>query len=54
MRPTCWRGYAIGHFIAAFVSEAFIEPTLPAADLSFQAIGNGGALRLTLPLDPVR
>ena len=47
-------GYAIGHFIAAFVSEAFIEPTLPAADLSFQAIGNGGALRLTLPLDPVR
>ena len=47
-------GYAIGHFIAAFVSEAFIEPGLPTAELRFQGIGNGGALRLTVPLDPVR
>ena len=47
-------GYAIGHFIAAFVSEAFIEPGLPAAELRFQGIGNGGALHLTLPLDPGR
>ena len=43
-------GYAIGHFVAAFVSEAFIEPHLSSAELSFQGLGNGGALRLTLPL----
>lgn len=47
-------GYAIGHFIAAFVSEAFIEPSLPAAELAFQGSSNGGALRLTVPLHPVR
>ena len=47
-------GYAIGHFVAAFVSEAFIEPGLPAAELAFQGFGNGGALRLTVPLHPVR
>ena len=47
-------GYAIGHFIAAFVSEAFIEPGLPAAELAFHGFGNGGALRLTIPLDPSR
>ena len=47
-------GYAIGHFITAFVSEAFIEPSLPAAELAFQGMGNGGALRLTVPLEPVR
>ena len=47
-------GYAIGHFVAAFVSEAFIEPGLPAAELAFQGFGNGGALRLTVPLDPSR
>ncbi len=47
-------GYAIGHFVAAFVSEAFIEPGLPAAELTFQGIGNGGALRLTMPIRPVR
>ena len=43
-------GYAIGHFITAFVTEAFIEPGLPAAELSFQGFGNGGVLRLTVPL----
>lgn len=47
-------GYAIGHFVAAFVAEAFIEPGLPAAELSFQGFGNGGALRLTVPLSPSR
>ncbi|MCZ0942305.1 MAG: phosphatase PAP2 family protein [Gammaproteobacteria bacterium] len=47
-------GYAIGHFITAFVAEAFIEPGLPAAELSFQGFGNGGALRLTVPLRPGR
>lgn len=47
-------GYAIGHFIAAFVAEAFIEPGLPAAELSFQGFGNGGTLRLTVPLSPGR
>jgi len=43
-------GYAIGHFITAFVAEAFIEPGLPAAELTFQGFGNGGVLRLTVPL----
>ncbi len=47
-------GYAIGHFVAAFVSEAFIEPRLPGAELAFQGSSNGGALRLTVPLHPVR
>lgn len=47
-------GYAIGHFVAAFVSEAFIEPQLPAAELTFQGYGNGGALRLTVPLRTAR
>ena len=47
-------GYGIGHFVAAFVSEAFIEPQLPAAELTFQGYGNGGALRLTVPLQAVR
>ncbi|MCY4213130.1 MAG: phosphatase PAP2 family protein [Gammaproteobacteria bacterium] len=47
-------GYAIGHFAAAFVAAAFIEPGLPAAELSFQGVGNGGALRLTMPLHPAR
>ena len=47
-------GYAIGHFFAAFLSEAFIERGLPAAELSFQGFGNGGALRLTVPLSPGR
>ena len=47
-------GYAIGHFITAFVAEAFIEPGLPAAELTFQGFGNGGALRLTVPLSPSR
>ena len=47
-------GYAIGHFITAFVSEAFIEPSLPAAELAFHGMGNGGALRLTVPLSPSR
>ena len=47
-------GYAIGHFITAFVSEAFIEPRLPTAELAFRGFGNGGALRLTVPLSPSR
>ena len=47
-------GYAIGHFITAFVTEAFIEPSLPAAELAFHGMGNGGALRLTVPLSPSR
>ena len=47
-------GYSIGHFVAAFVAVAFIEPALPAAELTFQGFGNGGALRLTVPLDPSR
>ncbi len=47
-------GYAVGHFIAAFVSEAFIEPGLPDTELTFQGLGDGGALRLTVPLGPSR
>ena len=47
-------GYAFGHFVAAFVSEAFIEPSLPAAELTFQGLGDGGALRLTVPLYALR
>ena len=47
-------GYAIGHFVAAFVSEAFIVPQLPAAELTFQGFEQGGVLRLTLPLRAVR
>ncbi len=43
-------GYAIGHFFAAFMHEAFIESRLPGAELSFHPVESGGALRLTLPL----
>ncbi len=43
-------GYAIGHFFAAFMHNAFIENRLPGAELSFQPVENGGVLRLTVPL----
>lgn len=43
-------GYALGHFFAAFMHNAFIENRLPGAELRFQPVENGGALRLTVPL----
>ena len=43
-------GYALGHFVAAFAQRAFLETLLPQAELAFQPMRGGGAIRLTLPL----
>ena len=47
-------GYAIGHFVATFVQDAFIEQRWKGAAISFQPMEGGGILRLALPFSPVR
>ena len=44
-------GYAIGHFVAAFVHGAFIEPRWKGAAIGFQPMKEGGVLRLALPFN---
>ena len=43
-------GYAVGHFLAAFAQGAFIDRALPGAQVAFQPIDRGGAIRLTFPV----
>ena len=43
-------GYAIGNFLAGFMYEAFLEGHGSQAMISFQAVDDGGALTLTIPL----
>ena len=47
-------GYAIGHFVAAFVHDAFIEQRWKGAAIGFQPMEGGGVLRLALPFSSVR
>ena len=47
-------GYAIGHFVAAFVHDAFIERRWKGAAISFQPMEGGGVLRLALPFSSAR
>ena len=47
-------GYAIGHFVAAFVHNAFIEQRWKGAAIGFLPMEGGGALRLALPFSSVR
>ena len=47
-------GYAIGHFVAAFVHDAFIEQRWKGGAVSFQPMEGGGVLRLALPFSSVR
>lgn len=47
-------GYAIGHFVAAFVHDAFIEQRWKGAAIGFQPMEGGGVLRLALPLRSAR
>lgn len=37
-------GYAVGHFLASFMHEAFMRAALPAASVRFQALPGGGAI----------
>ena len=43
-------GYALGHFMAAFAQQAFMERVAPGAQLAFQPLPGGGAMRLTVPV----
>ena len=43
-------GYALGNFLAGFMYEAFFETDLDGPRLSFQAVDQGGAFTLTMPL----
>jgi len=43
-------GYALGNFLAGFMYEAFLESDLDGPQISFQAVDQGGAFTLTLPL----
>lgn len=43
-------GYAMGHFIAGFMQRAFLEQRSAAA-ISFVSVPEGGALRLSVPLN---
>lgn len=45
-------GYALGHFVAAFAQEAFMQPLAPGAQIAFHPIAGGAALRLTVPIAP--
>ena len=47
-------GYAIGHFVATFVHEAFVEPRWKGAAIGFQPMEGGGVLRLALPFSSAR
>ena len=47
-------GYAIGHFVAAFVHDAFIERRWKGAAVSFQPMEGGGVLRIALPFSSAR
>lgn len=47
-------GYAIGHFVATFIHNAFIEERWKGAAISLQPMEGGGVLRLALPLSSVR
>lgn len=42
-------GYALGHFVAAFMDEAFMRSPLAGARVTYQGMGRGGALTITLP-----
>ncbi|XOV84747.1 MAG: phosphatase PAP2 family protein [bacterium] len=43
-------GYAMGNFLAGFMHAAFFDAAGTGPQLSFQAVDEGGALTLTLPL----
>lgn len=43
-------GNALGQFVATFMHEAFMTPAGPALDVSYQPVGRGGALTVTLAL----
>lgn len=45
-------GLAVGHFVAAFMHEAFMNPARPPMTVSYQAVSGGGALTLTLRAGP--
>ena len=47
-------GYAIGHFVAAFVHDAFIEQRWNGAAVGFQPMEGGGVLHLALPFSSAR
>ena len=47
-------GYAIGHFVATFIHNAFIEERWKGAAISFLPMEGGGVLRLALPLSSAR
>jgi membrane-associated phospholipid phosphatase len=43
-------GYALGHFVATFMHDAFMKPALPATAVTFRPVGRGGAVTVTVPL----
>ena len=43
-------GYALGHFVAAFMHEAFLEAGTTGPVVSYTAIDGGGTLTLRMPL----
>jgi hypothetical protein len=37
-------GYAVGHFLAAFMHEAFMRSGMPPLEVHYRPLGRGGAL----------
>ena len=40
-------GYALGHFLASFMQQAFLEPAIPGVALSFAPLPNGGSVSVS-------
>lgn len=43
-------GYAVGHFVATFMEQAFMQSPAGPVDVTFEQLPGGGALTVTLPL----
>ncbi|NNF52582.1 MAG: phosphatase PAP2 family protein [Gammaproteobacteria bacterium] len=43
-------GYALGHFIAAFMQQAFIQAESPAVSVSFVPVTRGGVFTVSIPV----
>jgi membrane-associated phospholipid phosphatase len=41
-------GYAVGHFLAAFMHQAFMRAAVPAMSVRFQPLPDGGAITVVL------
>ena len=43
-------GYALGNYIASFMNKAFSLQSVEGLEVGFQAVGNGGAFTISIPL----